>query len=108
MAINFSFFFAWIMTLGSLLVSVFTRIICTLLVLVASIAIYRLYFHPLAHVPGPTFAAISSVWHAYNARNGRMAYLGKTLHRRYGPAVRVGPNEVWFNTKEAFHAIYST
>ncbi|CAG1988123.1 unnamed protein product [Fusarium graminearum] len=108
MAIYFSFFFAWMMTLGSLLVSVFTRIICTLLVLVASIAIYRLYFHPLAHVPGPRFAAISSVWHAYNARNGRMAYLGKTLHRRYGPVVRVGPNEVWFNTKEAFHAIYSS
>ncbi|KAM0231879.1 hypothetical protein ACHAPO_008175 [Fusarium lateritium] len=60
-----------------------------------------------AHVPGPRLAAISSFWHAYNARNGRMAYLGKTLHRKYGPVVRVGPNEVWFNTKEAFHAIYS-
>ncbi|KAG8357758.1 hypothetical protein FVEN_g4262 [Fusarium venenatum] len=60
-----------------------------------------------AHVPGPRLAAISSSWHAYNARNGRMAYLGKTLHRKYGPVVRVGPNEVWFNTKEAFHAIYS-
>ncbi|KAG9502499.1 hypothetical protein J7337_005327 [Fusarium musae] len=37
---------------------------------------------------------------------GRMAYLGKTLHGKYGPVVRVGPNEVWFNSKEAFHAIY--
>ncbi|KAF4961677.1 hypothetical protein FGADI_40 [Fusarium gaditjirri] len=39
---------------------------------------------------------------------GRMAYLGRTLHRKYGPVVRVGPNEVWFNSKEAFHAIYSS
>ncbi|SPJ85851.1 related to pisatin demethylase [Fusarium torulosum] len=37
-----------------------------------------------------------------------MALLGKTLHRQYGSAVRVGPNEVWFNSKEAFQAIYSS
>ncbi|KAF5537072.1 dityrosine transporter [Fusarium mexicanum] len=65
-------------------------------------------FHPLARIPGPRLAAISSFWHAYNARMGRMAYLGKTLHRKYGPVVRVGPNEVWFDSKEAFHAIYSS
>lgn len=97
----------WMTTLGSLSTQVITRIIFSSLVLLASIAIYRLCFHPLAHIPGPRIAAISSIWHAYNARNGRMAYLGKTLHQRYGPVVRVGPNEVWFNTKEAFHAIYS-
>ncbi|KAM3420893.1 hypothetical protein BST61_g4128 [Cercospora zeina] len=74
---------------------------------VTSLAIYRLFFHPLAKVPGPTLAAISNVWYAYHARNGHMLRLGKTLHRRYGPAVRVGPNEIWFDSKEAFAKIYS-
>jgi hypothetical protein len=97
----------WITTLVNLSLQLFVRIISSFLVLLASIAVYRLYFHPLAQVPGPKIAAISSFWHAYNARNGRMALLGKTLHRRYGPVVRVGPNEVWFDTQEAFHAIYS-
>ncbi|KAG5746788.1 hypothetical protein H9Q72_003859 [Fusarium xylarioides] len=68
----------------------------------------KVSFHPLARIPGPRLAAISSFWHAYNARMGRMAYIGKTLHRKYGPVVRVGPNEVWLNSKEAFHAIYSS
>ncbi|KAF4982210.1 hypothetical protein FZEAL_2094 [Fusarium zealandicum] len=91
-----------------LFAQVFLKTIFSLLVLLVSIVVYRLYLHPLARVPGPRLAAVSSFWHAYQARNGRMAYLGKTLHRRYGPVVRVGPNEVWFDTKEAFQAIYST
>jgi hypothetical protein len=44
---------------------------------------------------------------AWHARNGRVRELGKTLHRKYGPAVRVGPNEVWFDSKDAFKTIYS-
>jgi hypothetical protein len=35
-----------------------------------------------------------------------MLKLGKTLHKQYGPAVRVGPNEVWFDSPEAFQTIY--
>ncbi|GJC87757.1 cytochrome P450 monooxygenase sdnT [Colletotrichum liriopes] len=67
---------------------------------------YRLLFHPLARVPGPRLAAISNVWYACQVRNGRMLKLGKTLHKRYGPAVRVGPNEVWFDSVDAFKHIY--
>ncbi|KAF9877152.1 cytochrome P450 [Colletotrichum karsti] len=63
-------------------------------------------FHPLAGVPGPKSAAISSVWYAYHARNGRMLQLGKTLHKKYGPMVRVAPNEVWFDSVDAFKHIY--
>ncbi|KAK0615149.1 cytochrome P450 [Bombardia bombarda] len=59
------------------------------------------------HTPGPRLAAVSSIWQAYHARNGRMLDLGRTLHKHYGPAVRVGPNEVWFDSKEAFKEIYS-
>ncbi|KAM4066174.1 cytochrome p450 [Hirsutella rhossiliensis] len=31
-----------------------------------------------------------------------------TLHQKYGRVVRVGPNEVWFNSKEAYDQIYNT
>ncbi|KAL6412087.1 hypothetical protein AUP68_04469 [Ilyonectria robusta] len=101
-------FYAGIAALGKLLLQTFTTTIVSLVALLVTIIIYRLVFHPLASIPGPRLAAISSIWHAYHARNGRMAHLGRTLHRRYGPVVRVGPNEVWFNTKQAFQAIYST
>lgn len=70
------------------------------------VSIIRTFIHPLAGVPGPKLAALSNIWQAYYARNGRMLELGKTLHAKYGPAVRVGPNEVWFNSVEAFKIIY--
>lgn len=83
------------------------RILIAILTLVLTIIVYRLTLHPLSAVPGPKLAAVSNIWHAYHARNGRMVELGRTLHRQYGPVVRVGPDEVWFDTKEAFQAIYS-
>lgn len=75
--------------------------------LLLAVAVYRLFLHPLSRIPGPPLAAVTNCWLAYHVRNGRMLQLGKTLHTKYGPAVRVGPNEVWFNTKDAFRLIYS-
>lgn len=75
--------------------------------LLLAVAVYRLFLHPLSRIPGPRLAAVTNCWLAYHVRNGRMLQLGKTLHTKYGPAVRVGPNEVWFNTKDAFRLIYS-
>ena len=72
-----------------------------------TIPVYRLTFHPLARVPGPRAAAISNFWLARHVRDGRARELGKTLHKKYGPVVRVGPNEVWFNCGDAFKNIYS-
>jgi hypothetical protein len=71
------------------------------------LSLYRLLLHPLARLPGPKAAALSNVWLAWHARNGRVRELGKTLHQKYGPVVRVGPNEVWFDSKDAFKIIYS-
>jgi hypothetical protein len=89
------------------IIALAVRILIAALCLIASIAVYRLYFHPLSRIPGPRLAALSNIWQAYHARNGRMLELGKTLHRRYGKAVRVGPSSVWFDSKEAFSKIYS-
>ncbi|KAJ0114150.1 hypothetical protein J7T55_007984 [Diaporthe amygdali] len=83
----------------------FASFVFGILLLLAA-AGYRLFFHPLSRIPGPRLAAITNCWLAYHVRNGHMLQLGKTLHTKYGPAVRIGPNEVWFNTKDAFRLIY--
>lgn len=75
--------------------------------LLLAVAVYRLFLHPLSRIPGPRLAAVTNGWLAYHVRNGHMLQLGKTLHNKYGPAVRVGPGEVWFNTKDAYRLIYS-
>jgi hypothetical protein len=72
----------------------------------SGVVLYRLFLHPLARVPGPKAAALSNVWYARHVRDGRMLQLAKGMHRDYGPAVRVGPNEVWFDSKEAFRIVY--
>ncbi|KAL2016198.1 hypothetical protein VTK56DRAFT_4087 [Thermocarpiscus australiensis] len=77
------------------------------LLLALATALYRLLLHPLSRVSGPRLAAISNVWQAVHVRNGRASELAKTLHKKYGPVVRVGPHEVWFNSAEAFKHIYS-
>ncbi|SMR55307.1 unnamed protein product [Zymoseptoria tritici ST99CH_1E4] len=87
--------------------SVTVKAIISVLVLIIGIIIYRLYFHSLSNIPGPRLAGFSNIWHAYHARNGRMLKLGKDLHKQYGRMVRVGPNEVWLDSKEAFLKIYS-
>lgn len=74
---------------------------------ILAIAIYRLYLHPLAHIPGPRLAALSNVWQGRQVCSGRMLQVGKALHRQYGPMVRVGPNEVWFDSEEGFRRVYS-
>lgn len=74
---------------------------------ILTIVVYRLTLHPLARVPGPRLAAISTCWYAYQVRNGRMLLLGKSLHRQYGPVVRIAPNEVLCASKEAYKMIYS-
>lgn len=71
-----------------------------------AVVVYRLGFHPLARVQGPRLAAVSSIWQGVYVRNGRARQLGKTLHQKYGPVVRVGPNEVWLNSEEGFKTVY--
>lgn len=96
----------FMLSAGALLVNTLLILLQGLVLLVAGVVAYRLTLHPLSKVPGPKLAAMSNIWYAYQVRNGRVHLLGKTLHEQYGPVVRVGPNELWFNTKEAFDAIY--
>ncbi|KAI1625288.1 cytochrome P450 [Exophiala viscosa] len=72
----------------------------------AAVAVYRLTLHPLAKYPGPILWAISPVPSIYYLLIGRISFQYKVLHDRYGPVVRVMPNELAFNTAQAFEDIY--
>lgn len=100
--------------IGVCMLVVSQKALLAMCVLMASIGaalilgiIYRLTLHPLANVPGPRLAAVSNIWLALQAKRGRLGHLGRSLHQKYGHAVRVGPNEIWFDSKEAYKAIYS-
>ncbi|KAL3444197.1 cytochrome P450 [Aspergillus insuetus] len=70
------------------------------------LSIYRLYFHPLSKFPGPRLRAISSLPPIASLLRGRLGFDTKTLHDKYGPVVRVSPNELAFNSAQAWEDIY--
>jgi hypothetical protein len=48
----------------------------------------------MRHIPGPFLASFSYLWLAYVQRSGRMGEIYRDLPAKYGPVVRIGPNEV--------------
>ncbi|KAI4255884.1 MAG: hypothetical protein L6R42_006509 [Xanthoria sp. 1 TBL-2021] len=69
----------------------------------------RLYFHPLAQVPGPRFAAATLLYQTYYSfAGGRSRFYQKIakLHQEYGPIVRIAPHEVHLSDPENYDKIY--
>lgn len=58
--------------------------------------IYNLRFHPLSSFPGPLARRASRLPYTLSILNGRLHTDTAALHRRYGPVVRVAPNELAF------------
>jgi cytochrome P450 len=69
-------------------------------------SIYRIYFHPLSHITGPLLPKLTSLWLHYHAYVGNEASSIHLLHLKYGPFVRVSPNEVDISDADAVHPIY--
>ncbi|KAJ5505705.1 Cytochrome P450 [Penicillium expansum] len=77
------------------------------------LVVYRLYLSPLAKVPGPKLAALSSWYEAYydlvsEGHGGQFVFQVKRLHEKHGPIVRVGPNEVHIDDPDYYNEVYST
>lgn len=91
------------------------------------LVIYRLYFHPLAKFPGPFICKISDVSlfvHSLTSTRqshvlideklpgviwvlqGRLPMNTRKMHAKYGPVVRLSPNELAFNSVQAWTDIY--
>ncbi|KAK3671058.1 hypothetical protein LTR78_009019 [Recurvomyces mirabilis] len=74
--------------------------------------VYNLYFHPLAKVPGPRLAAASQWYAIYydivSRGGGQYAFKVKEFHERYGPIIRVTPDEVHISDPDFLSTIYAT
>ncbi|KAJ4303218.1 hypothetical protein N0V90_002111 [Kalmusia sp. IMI 367209] len=69
--------------------------------------IYNLYFHPLAHIPGPFWARATPIPYILHIRNGLMVPWVQKLHKTYGDVIRIAPTEASFITGEsAWQDIY--
>ncbi|KAF2836665.1 hypothetical protein M501DRAFT_901991, partial [Patellaria atrata CBS 101060] len=67
--------------------------------------IYRLFFSPIAHFPGPRLAALTYWYEFYYdvACQGRYSWKILELHEKYGPVIRINPEELHISDPD-FHA----
>lgn len=63
-----------------------------------SYVVYQCYFHPLANFPGPVMFKLTRTWYAIHARNTLWHRNLMSMHAKYGPAVRVAPDEMQATT----------
>ena len=69
-------------------------------------SLYKAYATPLRHIPGPWIAKFARLWllRAINSREYQRINVG--LHRKYGPVVRISPNEYSIDDPDASNIIY--
>ncbi|KAF2728928.1 cytochrome P450 [Polyplosphaeria fusca] len=68
--------------------------------------IYAILTHPLRKFPGPFLCGISNAPYSYWFNGGRRDFIIKDLHEKYGPVVRIAPDELSFATPQSFRDIY--
>ncbi|OJD13508.1 hypothetical protein AJ78_06055 [Emergomyces pasteurianus Ep9510] len=87
--------------------SISTGIIVSISALLLTSIVIKVYTNdPLQHVPGPLIARLTPLWLWNLTWRGIECRTITALHKRYGPVVRIAPNEVDISDGAALHAVY--
>ncbi|EEU36320.1 uncharacterized protein NECHADRAFT_52492 [Fusarium vanettenii 77-13-4] len=70
--------------------------------------LYKRYFLPLRHFPGPPLASVSRLWRVWSVWTGKNEEHYISAHRKYGPVVRTAPNELSFSSATTALDIFKT
>ncbi|OAP56096.1 hypothetical protein AYL99_09275 [Fonsecaea erecta] len=87
---------SWVIPVGGVFLCLFSFIV------------YQRWFSPLAKINGPFWASLSPLWKLLAFNNGNFHETILALHEKYGPIVRIAPNEVIISDKSAIREIYNT
>ena len=68
--------------------------------------IYNIYFHPLSSIPGPALYASSRIPYIISLTTGNMVRHTQKLHEKYGPIIRIAPNELTCSHPSAWNDIF--
>ena len=95
----------------SLVASLLSFLASNSLIILPALFITRLlyirYASPLRKYPGPLLASVSRLWKVLSTASGRTHLEHIALHRKYGPVVRIAPNEVSIASPEAARTVLS-
>lgn len=89
------------------------RLSVTLTVPLILYILYRLVLFPLLRsdlhsIPGPVLAKLTDLYRLWLVRTGSAHEHHLRLHKRYGPLVRLGPNNVSVGSPAAIPILYNT
>ena len=68
--------------------------------------IYDVYLGPLSSFPGPKLCAATNIPTFRTLFNGTDSVDKRALHEKYGPVVRIGPNNLSYSDAQAWKDIY--
>lgn len=69
--------------------------------------LYKRYASPLRHYPGPWLASCTRLWKVLSTASTRTHLDHIALHQKYGPIVRIAPDELSLASPEAARALLS-
>ncbi|KUI64589.1 Pisatin demethylase [Cytospora mali] len=78
----------------------------TILLVIGIYVLYQCLFSSLARFPGPFWAKLTKAYRVYMIIRGHSHRDYPSLHKKYGPVVRVAPNELSIADPQAFREIY--
>ncbi|KAJ5166241.1 uncharacterized protein N7482_005022, partial [Penicillium canariense] len=62
---------------------------------------------PLKAFPGPAATSFTNLWRLYDVSKGRCDITQNALHRKYGPAVRLGPRMLSLSDPSLINQVYT-
>jgi cytochrome P450 len=68
--------------------------------------LYNRFIHPLQKIPGPFVASLTPLWLVYQSRTLQRHRIEMSLHKQYGPIVRIAPNEISVSDPKYMKMIY--
>ncbi|OQD74277.1 hypothetical protein PENDEC_c011G00322 [Penicillium decumbens] len=63
---------------------------------------------PLKDIPGPFWARFTTLWYFKRVQRGSFEHDNISLHQKYGPVVRVAPNQYSISEPAAIKTVYGT
>ncbi|EAU35830.1 predicted protein [Aspergillus terreus NIH2624] len=79
---------------------------CLIILSISHKVVYNLYFHPLARFPGPSLWCASRIPYLWKLCRGKLPGKIRAYHDKYGPVVRIAPDELSFDDPAAWREIY--